>query len=232
MYIHKVFFLYSLRNFRIFYFSKKYSREKWHSFVQSHSYNNTKISSKLHLTLMNAKQYSVLKPFALVRITALMEEYSQTCQKSGWNRFRAVPKFIKKHQRSMSENNIKNKSVFGVPFKMNVKRHGQPLPQAIIQIMKHLRTYSKNTTGVFRKSGAKSRMNAIRDVIEKTLVYIPDIESYKNISSGQESQAKISNDIIDAADLLKQYFRELPECLLTNKLSQTLIDIFTCKCVT
>ena len=33
---------------------------------------------------------------------------------------------------------------------------------------------------------------------------------------------------IDLADLLKQYFRELPECLFTNKLSQTLIDIFTC----
>lgn len=33
---------------------------------------------------------------------------------------------------------------------------------------------------------------------------------------------------IDLADILKQYFRELPECLFTNKFSQTLIDIFTC----
>ncbi len=33
---------------------------------------------------------------------------------------------------------------------------------------------------------------------------------------------------IDMADILKQYFRELPECLFTNKMSQTLIDIFTC----
>ena len=32
---------------------------------------------------------------------------------------------------------------------------------------------------------------------------------------------------IDMADILKQYLRELPECLFTNKLSQTLIDIFT-----
>ena len=31
----------------------------------------------------------------------------------------------------------------------------------------------------------------------------------------------------DVADLLKQYFRELPECLLTNKLSETFISIFT-----
>jgi hypothetical protein len=34
---------------------------------------------------------------------------------------------------------------------------------------------------------------------------------------------------IDLADILKQYFRELPECLFTNKLSQTLIDIFISK---
>uniref|UniRef100_A0A0L8FMF3 Rho-GAP domain-containing protein n=3 Tax=Octopus bimaculoides TaxID=37653 RepID=A0A0L8FMF3_OCTBM len=31
----------------------------------------------------------------------------------------------------------------------------------------------------------------------------------------------------DVADLTKQYFRELPECLLTNKLSETFIGIFT-----
>ena len=31
----------------------------------------------------------------------------------------------------------------------------------------------------------------------------------------------------DVADLLKQYFRELPECLLTTKLSETFISIFT-----
>lgn len=33
----------------------------------------------------------------------------------------------------------------------------------------------------------------------------------------------------DVADLLKQYFRELPECLLTNKLSEVFINIFICK---
>ncbi len=33
----------------------------------------------------------------------------------------------------------------------------------------------------------------------------------------------------DVADVLKQYFRELPECLLTNKLSETFISVFTRK---
>jgi len=30
----------------------------------------------------------------------------------------------------------------------------------------------------------------------------------------------------DVADMVKQYFRELPEALLTNKLSETFIAIF------
>lgn len=33
----------------------------------------------------------------------------------------------------------------------------------------------------------------------------------------------------DVADMVKQYFRELPEALLTNKLSETFVAIFQCK---
>lgn len=33
----------------------------------------------------------------------------------------------------------------------------------------------------------------------------------------------------DMADMLKQYFRELPEPILTSKLAETFISIFTSK---
>lgn len=33
----------------------------------------------------------------------------------------------------------------------------------------------------------------------------------------------------DVADMLKQYFRDLPEPLLTNKLSETFLQIYQCK---
>ncbi len=55
------------------------------------------------------------------------------------------------------------------------------------------------------------------------------VESSKEVSrersvvqAGQNAETMA----VDVADVLKQYFRELPECLCTNKLSQTLIDIF------
>ncbi len=200
-------------------------REKWQSFIKTH--RPSLKSSKTQINSLNVLQFSDLKPFALVKITALMEDYSHTCQKSGWNRFRAVPRFIKRHQQSINENNLKNKNVFGVPFKINIQRYGQPLPQSIVHIMKYVRINSKFTTGVFRKSGSKARMNSIRDEIEKRSFYV--FEDDNNKMNSPEIQNKLSNDTIDAADLIKQYFRELPECLLTNKLSQTLIDIFTCK---
>lgn len=33
----------------------------------------------------------------------------------------------------------------------------------------------------------------------------------------------------DVADMLKQYFRDLPEPLLTSKLSETFLQIYLCK---
>jgi hypothetical protein len=172
---------------------------------------------------------------------------------------------MKRHQKSLDQAMFKNKQVFGVPLKLNFQRHGQPLPQSIIQIMKYLRKNSTNTIGIFRKSGSKLRMGVLRDLIERTnTLNLNEFEKQLNalnslnnhelnsIGSGfssqstsksdlvedlnisneqQQSKITINNEMmcIDLADILKQYFRELPECLFTNKLSQTLIDIFTCK---
>ncbi len=200
--------------------------------------------------------------------------------KSGWNRIRHVPhRLIKKHytssQQSQDRKSIdlslyKSKLVFGVPFKLNTQRHGQPLPQSIIQIMRYLRKHSLNALGLFRKSGSKSRMQLIRESIEKNNIFLASdfeklfaqvqpnsanttttydlnsigsglsshstsksdlVDELLNTSTNNNStQLEISTEIvcIDLADILKQYFRELPECLFTNKYSQVLIDIFTC----
>ena len=171
-----------------------------------------------------------------------------------------MPKFIKRHQKSIDHNIYKNKHVFGVPLKLNFQRHGQPLPQPILQLMKYLRRNATNTVGIFRKSGSKLRMAMLRETIERfnsgnytefekqiNSVYCQQQQNDLNsCGSGFSSQSTSKSDLIDdinatdkftlnadiisidVADILKQYFRELPECLFTNKLSQTLIDIFTC----
>lgn len=145
----------------------------------------------------------------------------------------------------------KDRSVFGVPLTINVQRTGQPLPQSIQQAMRYLRNHCldqvRTTTcgsqavlgaqqhvppsfvvllpsqrimfffhkvGLFRKSGVKSRIQALRQMNESAT----DCVNYEGQSA------------YDVADMLKQYFRDLPEPLMTNKLSETFLQIYQCKC--
>ncbi|PIO34263.1 hypothetical protein AB205_0178330, partial [Aquarana catesbeiana] len=123
--------------------------------------------------------------------------------------FRAVPKFMKR----VRVPDYKDKNVFGVPLTINVQRFGQPLPQCIQQAMRYLRSQCLDQVGLFRKSGVKSRILALREIIESN--------ADGSLYEGQSAY--------DVADMLKQYFRDLPEPLLTNKLSETFLQIYQCK---
>ena len=67
--------------------------------------------------------------------------------------------------------------------------------------------------GLFRKSGVKSRIQALRDMNESS----PEGISYEGQSA------------YDVADMLKQYFRDLPEPLFASKLADTFLQIYQCK---
>lgn len=67
--------------------------------------------------------------------------------------------------------------------------------------------------GLFRKSGVKSRIQALRQMNEKS----PENLSYEDQSA------------YDVADMVKQFFRDLPEPLFTNKLRETFLHIYQCK---
>lgn len=67
--------------------------------------------------------------------------------------------------------------------------------------------------GLFRKSGVKSRIQALRQQCELS----PDSVSYEDQSP------------YDVADMVKQFFRDLPEPLLTSKLGETFLHIYQCK---
>lgn len=67
--------------------------------------------------------------------------------------------------------------------------------------------------GLFRKSGVKSRIQALRQQCESS----PDLVNYDDQSA------------YDIADMVKQFFRDLPEPLLTSKLGDTFLHIYQCK---
>ncbi|KAJ0004580.1 hypothetical protein NQD34_010794 [Periophthalmus magnuspinnatus] len=176
-------------------------RLRWPSFQTSDHLNQP--SSSLHISSQSAGQLSLLQKFSLLRLTAIMEKYSMS-NKHGWTW--SVPKFMKR----MKVPDYKEKSVFGVPLIVHVQRCGFPLPLCLQQALSHLRAHCLDQVGLFRKSGVKSRIQALRQQCEVS----PDFVSYEDQSA------------YDVADMVKQFFRDLPEPLLTSKLGETFLHIY------
>ncbi|XP_069468622.1 stAR-related lipid transfer protein 8 isoform X2 [Ambystoma mexicanum] len=173
----------------------------WHSFQNSHRPSLN--SASLEINRQSSAQLNLLQKFSLLRLTAIMEKYTVS-NKNGW--VWTVPKFMKRSKVP----DYTGKTVFGVPPIVNVQRTGQPLPQSIQQAMRYIRSQCLDQEGIFRKSGVKSRIQALRQMNEAS----PDHVSYKEQSA------------YDVADLLKQYFRDLPEPIFTGKLTDTFLQIY------
>lgn len=124
-----------------------------------------------------------------------------------------------------------DKKVFGVPFSIVLQKTGHTLPKGIQAALTWLKINALDQTGkkpnspsqssslscffrpgIFRKSGVKSRIAKLKTAIDQT----------------DENIIKIFEDqqAYDVADVVKQYFRDLPESLLTTKLSETFVSIF------
>ena len=104
--------------------------------------------------------------------------------------------------------------VFGLPLNIIMQRTGQPLPQKIIEAMKILRKLAPRAVGVFRKSGVKTRITQLKELIDTNEIF----------------NFTLSYTLYDIADLIKLYFRELPECLITNRISDILLANYSSKC--
>ncbi|XP_075716136.1 rho GTPase-activating protein 7 [Rhinoderma darwinii] len=176
-------------------------RFRWHSFQSSH--RPSLRSASLQINCQSVTQINLLQKYSLLKLTALLEKYTPS-NKHGFSW--AVPKFMKR----VKVPDYRDKNVFGVPLSVNVQRSGLPLPQNIQQAMRYLRSQCLDQVGLFRKSGVKSRILALREISENS----SDALMYEGQSA------------YDVADMLKQYFRDLPEPLLTNKLSETFLQIY------
>ncbi|CAN9510389.1 unnamed protein product [Ophioblennius macclurei] len=177
---------------------------RWPSFQNSH--RPSLASAQLQISCQSVLQMNLLQKLSLLQLTALLEKHTPT-NKHGFSW--AVPKFMKR----IKVRDYKDRNVFGVPLQVIVQRTGQPLPQGIQQAMRYLRSQCLDQVGLFRKSGVKSRIQALRQM---------------NEASGADGGGVNyeGQSAYDVADMLKQYFRDLPEPLLTSKLSETFLQIY------
>ncbi|KAK7925358.1 hypothetical protein WMY93_007668 [Mugilogobius chulae] len=146
---------------------------------------------------------ALLQKLALLRLTALMDKFSP-CSRQGWSW--TVPK----PQRKPKGSEVKGRRVFGVPLLVNMQQTGEPLPPSVLRAMVYLKNQCLHQMGVFRKSGLKSRIQALRQQLE----------------SGSDQVSFTGFCAFDVADLIKQYLRDLPEPLLSAKLNQTFLHIY------
>nr|ACI90382.1 StAR-related lipid transfer (START) domain containing protein-like protein [Philodina roseola] len=175
-------------------------RVKWHSFTKTHrpSFN----SSKYHLGQMSVGQLVALRRVASVRIQELQCLIATA--------FSAVPKLIiRRHQQRKEIHHEMKKSVFGLSLLAMTQRTGHPVPISIISAMKYLRRTAMDSVGLFRKPGVANRIKRLHDLIETNR----DFHQFNDFSP------------YDISDVLKQYFRLLPECLFTTKLSPIFLNI-------
>ncbi|PAV92149.1 hypothetical protein WR25_15314 [Diploscapter pachys] len=104
--------------------------------------------------------------------------------------------------------------VFGASLDVSYKRWGTCLPKPILEVIAFLRQMAPDTVGLFRKNGVKSRIAELREVCER------------GDDAFTEETKLHSSQVHDVADMLKQYLRELPEPLMTCRLSEVFINIF------
>ena len=120
-----------------------------------------------------------------------------------------MPRFI----RRLKVPDSKDKGLFGGPLLNNVQQFGQSLPPCIHQAFDYLRKNALGQIGLFRKPGVRARIQNLRAKCEEN-PYFTDFDSFTPF---------------DVADLVKQYFRELSDPLMTIKMSETFIEIFLSK---
>ncbi|XP_022788234.1 stAR-related lipid transfer protein 13-like isoform X4 [Stylophora pistillata] len=175
---------------------------RWHSFEKTSKPEIRVMSPKI--CDLTAGQLAVLRKYSLLKLTALMERHTHS-HRGMWNW--SIPHFLKK----LKSPDYRDRNVFGVPLSVVLQRCGQPLPQSILFAINYLQRSAVDAVGIFRKSGGKQRINHLKEMIEGD----PDNTDFEGLSP------------YDMADMLKQYFRELPEPILTSKLAETFITIFS-----
>ncbi|XP_064404560.1 stAR-related lipid transfer protein 13-like isoform X3 [Halichondria panicea] len=174
---------------------------KWHSFQKAHSYRQVfrPVRTLIPIEELSVGQISVLKKLSLIKLTALIELYKAKSN---------IARIIKGRKHKLPD--IRHKSVFGVPLLTNVQRTGKALPPSILAALDYLTQGSGlETSGLFRRGASKAKIDGLKLLTEAN----PDLSDYSSFTC------------YEVADMIKLYFRQLPEPLLTSKLSETLLMI-------
>ncbi|CAF0777498.1 unnamed protein product [Rotaria sordida] len=173
--------------------------------------NNNEIN--IHLLLSN--DINRLRESALSKLIKMTQD---NCNSDNVHNYETIT-LVKLHKLPKSTT-WKGKRVFGVPLRIYQQTTGHILPIAIINALQYIRTHANKCDGLFRKPGVKSKIDHLRTQIEATTNY--NDEKILETIKFDEYQPFV------VADVIRQYFRELPECIIPPSITRLLCDLFKC----
>uniref|UniRef100_A0A5S6QTK0 Rho-GAP domain-containing protein n=1 Tax=Trichuris muris TaxID=70415 RepID=A0A5S6QTK0_TRIMR len=186
--------------------SKSLSTHKTASYEKSDAQINLANKRPTAIASLSVPQIAVARKYALLYLSCSLEKSMPPVKPSGFNF--GVQQFFKRKKSPEPTQPADGEMIFGAPLTVIAKWHGQPLPQCIQNCMRYVEANAAGSVGVFRKSGVRSR-----------------IQRLKTLCDNHDSIDFASFQVWDVADVIKLYFRELPEPLLTNSLSETFLYI-------
>ncbi|RVD90161.1 uncharacterized protein DFL_001137 [Arthrobotrys flagrans] len=105
------------------------------------------------------------------------------------------------------------KPVFGVPLEVLLQRDGNAVPIVVIQCMTAVELYGLNVEGIYRQAGATSHIQKIKEIFDNDSSKV----DFRNPD-------QFFHDVNSVASALKQFFRELPDPVLTYGLYEEFIE--------
>ncbi|KAF9942313.1 hypothetical protein BGZ65_005097, partial [Modicella reniformis] len=110
---------------------------------------------------------------------------------------------------------INPKPIFGCDLAEQLIRDEADLPEIVVKCTEAIERFGMDTKGIYRVSGITSATNKLRAVFDRDCAAV-DLSTEENCG-----------DINSVASVLKSWFRELPEPLLTRKLYPEFIKAIT-----
>ncbi|GJJ11509.1 hypothetical protein Clacol_005742 [Clathrus columnatus] len=101
---------------------------------------------------------------------------------------------------------------FGIDLAEQLIRDGVDLPKVMEKCCQTIEKWGLRSKGIYRLSGTYSKIQQLKEKLDR------------DIDSVDLDDPEWTSDINIVASVLKQWFRELPEPLLTNKLHQGFIE--------
>nr|ACD37592.1 START domain containing protein [Philodina roseola] len=169
-------------------------------------------TNEINLHLLLSNDINRLREAALTKLLKLTEE---NCPTDIFHQHENIT--IGKLNKLPKSTTWKGKRVFGVPLRVYQQTTGQILPISITNALQYVRMHAGKCEGLFRKPGVKSKIDRLRAQIESS-----------HLATGEAAEENIKFDDYQpfvVADVIRQYFRELPECLMPPSLTRLLCDL-------